>query len=139
MPPKKPRSTPAVEPPKKKSKKEEQAQELALFQEAEKKKAEQRLLAATCSGPRATLEQKAMHEAYKKAGRFTAEKEELLHKFLKDKKCSWYQCLEQEKSETHVNRNSGLKGYGTRPTSKFTLSVPAVCFVLQSYFIRRPP
>ena len=117
MPPKKPVPTSAEEPAKKRSKKEEQPHELALSQEADKKKAEQRLLAATCGGPRATPEQKAMHEAYKKAGRFTAEKEELLQKFLKDKKCSWYQSLEQEKSETHVSRNNGLKGYGTRPTS----------------------
>lgn len=111
-------ATPEEEPPKKKSKAQLKAEELATQTAADIKKGDQRLLAAVCGKPTATPEQKAMHEAYKKAARFSSEKDELLAKFLKDKKCTWYQGLEQVKSESHSNANQGLKGYGTRSTSQ---------------------
>ena len=98
----------------KKSKKDMNAEAAEALRVAEQKKADQRLLAATCTKPNATPEQKAMHEAYKKMGRLSEDKDALLQKFLKDKKCSWHQGLEQVKSESHSGINSGLTGYGTR-------------------------
>lgn len=93
----------------------EQAAKLAALDAAEAKKQDQRLLAATCSKTGATDAQKAMYAEYKAAPRFSAQKDELLKRFLADKKCQWYQSLEQTKTESNKATNSGLKGYGTRP------------------------
>ena len=92
-----------------------QAAKLAASDLAEAKKQDQRLLAATCTKPGATDAQKAMYLEYKAAPRFGAVKDDLLKRFLADKKCQWYQTLERIKTESHNATNSGLKGYGTRP------------------------
>ena len=96
--------------PPKKSKKE-------LDQDAVEKQhklEEQRLLSATCGKTTATPAQKAMYEAYKAAPRFSEDKSGLLKKFILDKKCGWFQQVDQTKSETFKGVNAGLKGYGTR-------------------------
>lgn len=98
----------------KKAKIQAAAEETEALRLAEEKKAAQRLLAAHCTKPGATAGQKAMHADYKMLNHFSKEKDILLEKFLKDKKCGWYQGLEQIKSETTAAVNKGLKGYGTR-------------------------
>ena len=98
----------------KKAKLQAAAEEAEAIRLAGEKKAAQRLLAATCGKPGATAEQKAMHADYKQLDHFSKEKDILLQKFLKDKKCGWYQGLEQVKSESTAAVNTGLKGYGTR-------------------------
>ena len=75
---------------------------------------EQRLLSATCGKINATPAQKAMYEAYKAAPRFSEDKNTLLKKFILDKKCGWFQQMEQTRSESFKGVNAGLKGYGTR-------------------------
>ena len=92
----------------------EEAAKVVALEAAEAKKQDQRLLAATCSKPGATEAQKAMYAEYKVAPRFSAQKDALLKRFLADKKCQWYQSLEQSKTESNKAANSGLKGYGTR-------------------------
>jgi hypothetical protein len=81
---------------------------------ADQKQKDQRLLAPTRGKPSASAAQKAMHAAYKQLDRFSSDKDALLQKFLKDKKCGWYQGLEQVKSESNAVVNNGLRGYGTR-------------------------
>ena len=68
----------------------EQAANLAAAEAAEAKKQDQRLLAATCMKAGATEAQNAMYLEYKSAPRFSAVKEDLLKRFLADKKCQWY-------------------------------------------------
>ena len=100
----------------------EQAAKLAALEAAEAKKQDQRLLAATCSKPGATEAQKAMYAEYKASARFSAQKDELLKRFLSDKKCQWFQSIEQTKTDSNKATNSGLKGYGTRPFLVFVVS-----------------
>ena len=111
----------------KKAKMEAEKQEAEAIKASEQRKAEQRLLAATCCKPTATPEQKAMHAEYKSLSHFSKEKELLLQKFLKDKKCGWYQGLEQTKSESTSQVTGGLKGYGTRYTYQFMLFLQRKC------------
>ena len=104
------RAQESKEEPPKKSKKELQMEAA----EATKKAEEQRLMSATCLKSTATDAQKAMYATYKAAPRFSDLKAQLLQKFVKDKKCGWFQSCEQVKSESHNSSNAGLRGYGTR-------------------------
>ena len=110
--------------PPKKSKKELEKEEKDKALEAKERAEQQRLMSATCLKPDALPSQKAMYAQYKAAPRFSELKEQLLKKFLADKKCGWFQQLDSSKSETFQSLNVGLKGYGTQWICKFI----NVCF-----------
>ena len=102
------------EQPPKKSKNDIENDEKAHALEAKERAEQQRLMSATCLKPDALPAQKAMYAQYKAAPRFSEVKEQLLKKFMADKKCGWYQQLDSSKSEAYQAVNAGLKGYGTR-------------------------
>jgi hypothetical protein len=105
--------------PPKKSKKELYKEDKAHALEAKERAEKQRLMSATCLRSDALPSQKAMYAQYKAAPRFSEVKDQLLKKFMADKKCGWFHQLDSCKSEAFQAVNAGLKGYGTRCIYKF--------------------
>jgi hypothetical protein len=110
--------------PPKKSMKELEKEDKEKALETKARAETQRLMSATCLKSDALPSQKAMYAQYKAAPRFSELKEQLLNKFMADKKCGWFQQLDSSKSEAFQAVNVGLKGYGTQWIYKFI----NVCF-----------
>ena len=113
--------TPKVTPAKKETPAAKRAR-LATELEAEKEtqeqatilKRQQALLSATCGRDTANQEQKALLTNYRALEHRDPKKQELLKRFLNDKKCQWWQEMSRVSVDTSKEQRVGLKGYGTR-------------------------
>jgi hypothetical protein len=88
---------------------EKEAQEQAAIL-----KKQQVLLSVTCGRDTANEAQKALLNEYRTLGHRDPKKQELLKKFLNDKKCQWWQEMSRASTDISEEQRVGLKGYGTR-------------------------
>ena len=96
------------------AKRQKFVEEATKAKEAADRKNLQSTLHSLGSKPTATEGQKAALQEYKAAPKGSAEREEILKKFMADKKCTWWQECLRESSDVRSDARKGIRGHGTR-------------------------
>ena len=108
-----PKAKAAAAPAPKVTKAQQKALDEEAAQKAKDKKGAQANMITQCANPKATVEQKAILEAYRAAPRFSEKKQELLELWQKDKTCKWYSSYTSTASKGTESSVEAAQGYGT--------------------------